>query len=97
MKKKIIFGFIALACFVIGANIYTDFRGYQAGVFNLVEIFLPIDLTYFSPQFHSHPFLLYNLPDGLWLLSLNILLLMIWNFQLNKNSLTWLIGAFVIG
>lgn len=97
MKRKLIFGLLALFSFTIGANIYTDIRGYDKGIFNWVDLLLPVDLSSFSSHFFSHPFLVYNLPDGLWLFSLNLLLLTIWNFQLNKQSLSWLLGAFCIG
>lgn len=94
MKKNLFFGFLALISFAIGANIYTDIRGYKSGLFKWVDFLFPVDLTPWSKLFLDHSFLLYNLPDALWLFSLQLVLLIIWDFQFSKSSVLWLLGVF---
>lgn len=55
--------------------------------------FLP-DLTY---QYPLPRWIVYSLPDGLWMLSLTLVILAIWNFKLNRSSLLWIILAACAG
>lgn len=41
--------------------------------------------------------IVYNLPDGLWIFSLTYLVIYLWDFKINKHSILWIISAPIIG
>ena len=41
--------------------------------------------------------IIYSLPDALWLLSLNFIILIFWKFKINKHSIIWIISTTIIG
>ena len=41
--------------------------------------------------------IIYSLPDALWMLALTLVVLMIWDFKLNRRSIPWIAGAFCVG
>jgi len=40
---------------------------------------------------------IYSLPDALWMLALTLVVMMIWDFKLNRHSIPWIGGAFCAG
>ena len=41
--------------------------------------------------------MIYSLPDALWMLALILVVMMIWDFKLNRRSIPWIAGAFCAG
>ena len=41
--------------------------------------------------------IIYSLPDALWMLALTLVVMMIWDFKLNRRSIPWIAGAFCAG
>lgn len=41
--------------------------------------------------------MIYSLPDGLWMLALTMLILLIWDFEINKKSIIWIAFAIAAG
>ncbi len=41
--------------------------------------------------------IIYSLPDALWLISLNFIILIFWKFKINKHSIIWIIINTIIG
>ncbi|MFZ1677923.1 MAG: hypothetical protein WAT91_11650 [Saprospiraceae bacterium] len=48
-------------------------------------------------QIHIPYWIIYSLPDALWMLALMMTILMIWNFKLDAKSIPWIIGSVSIG
>lgn len=47
---------------------------------------------------HTMPqWILFSLPDGLWMFSMVLIIFAIWDFKLHRRSLVWLALAIVIG
>ena len=90
MRKKVILLITLFLSFGIGANIYTDLRGYHDGAFKWVDILFPLNLQSVSGAWMDNPFVLYNLPDGLWMFSLCLLIILIWNNQSKSSMMIWL-------
>jgi len=88
MKRKVSIGILSILSFAISTNIYTDLRGYEQGLFSWGNLIFPIDLTLIGDTLSSNSFILYNLPDGLWMLSLLLLFMMIWGSR--ASVLPWL-------
>lgn len=40
---------------------------------------------------------IYSLPDGLWMFSCVLLMMTIWDYQINDDGLIWIVAAIVIG
>lgn len=40
--------------------------------------------------------IIYNLPDGIWMLSLTYTLLLIWNYKIKKSNIIWFFSALII-
>jgi hypothetical protein len=85
----------ALLSFGLAVNIYTDLRGYRGGLFDLGNTIFPLDLSLISADLSYVSFVRYNLPDGLWMLSLCLFLIAIWG---NRSSvLAWLFLGLAMG
>jgi len=41
--------------------------------------------------------IIYSLPDALWMLALTLVMLLIWDFRLHKKSIPWIASAIVAG
>ena len=60
--------------------------------------FLPIKIIRdFISHIHIPQWIIYSLPDALWMLAFMLVILMIWNFRLNRKSLPWVIIALLAG
>jgi hypothetical protein len=97
MRKKIILGILSFFSFAIGVNIYSDLRGYDWGLFKWVDILLPLNLNSISHLLGDQSFILYNLPDGLWMVSFMLLLTLLWSGKSRLHLLWWLIVTLLIG
>jgi hypothetical protein len=95
MRNRIILGILSLSSFSIAANIYTDLRGFDWGLFKWVDILLPLDLSLLSSIDSS--FILYNLPDVLWMVSFILLLAMIWLGKSRHQLFIWMVIILVSG
>jgi|SRR5690554_48677 len=98
--KKIALG---LTPTFLGGLIYLVYRNDSLEMFNWFE---QINLGSFVNFLRTNEFLQnlslpawvkYSLPNALWLFSFTYLLLLIWNFKINKQSILWVFIAPVIG
>tara|TARA_R110001606_G_scaffold370990_2_gene527654 strand:+ start:715 stop:1158 length:444 start_codon:yes stop_codon:yes gene_type:complete len=95
MKKQLIFGHIATL--LIGGLIYLLFRTSSLKMFGWYKT---IGLGEFTNGLRklTIPFadkipdwILFSLPDGLWIFSYVSLVLFIWNNSISKNNLFWIL------
>lgn len=99
-RIKCLFPFLlAGASLILGSSIYLFGRGtsnflYQIAVY--AGFRTEVDyLREFVPALPS--WLVYSLPDGLWMFSFSILILLIWDFKRTPEAITWIILALAIG
>ena len=98
--KKIMMAFIPL---ILGGIIYAIYRTEnlkmfkwfkELGIYNEIKKIRDNDgvKTIKMPEW-----IIYSLPDALWLLSLNFTILIFWKFKINKHSIIWIILTTIIG
>lgn len=95
MKKQLIVGhFLTL---FIGTLMYVLFRNKSILVFdwiNSINIIRPInylrEMTIYSKQYLPNWFI-FSLPDGLWTFSYVTLVMLIWNNEIKRKNIFWLI------
>lgn len=100
-NKKTIAFFLSLSALLIGVAIYSFFRippfilnklyeltNLQKSVQSIRNNFINTEL----PEW-----LLYGIPDLLWMFSFLLFILLIWNFRINRHSLIWILGTICIG
>ncbi len=46
---------------------------------------------------HIPHWIIYSLPDALWMLALTMLILLIWDFKLHRKSILWIAMAIMVG
>jgi len=99
--KKIVALFLSLISLFIGIFIYSFLR---IPPFILNKLYAltktqnwvqSVRTNFTNTEFPE--WILYGLPDLLWMFSFMLFILMIWNFRLNRHSLIWIIGAICIG
>lgn len=89
--------------FLIGGIIYLLFRPTDLLLFNWVEFLglkelIEIFREFAFPLNSNFPdWIIYSLPNGLWLYSLIISILTIWRYKINQNSIVWIFLAFLVG
>jgi|TARA_B110000858_G_C17627128_1_gene391773 hypothetical protein len=95
MKKQIIIGH--LVSLLMGGLVYVLFRQDTLKMFNWFERInllatvselrlCTLPLTDYLPNWF-----LFSLPDGLWLFSYLSILLVVWNNEISKNNIHWLL------
>jgi hypothetical protein len=98
--KKIMIAFIPL---ILGGIIYAIYRTEnlkmfkwfkELGVYNEIK---KIRDNYGVKTIKMPEWIIYSLPDALWLLSLNFTILIFWKFKINKHSIIWIILTTIIG
>ncbi|MDR0228198.1 MAG: hypothetical protein LBI72_03950 [Flavobacteriaceae bacterium] len=98
--KRIIVGVLPV---IIGGLIYLTYRSDTLIMFDWFYKIGLSDVIYFL---RSNEFLhklsvpnwvKFSLPDALWLFSFNYILLVLWDFNINKHSIFWLLLASIIG
>lgn len=62
----------------------------------LIKMLRQSSFIFFSKNSIIFNFIRYNLIDGLWLYSFCCLMLLIWDKEISKNSLFWLLPIFLI-
>ena len=66
----------------------------------MVDFGLGSVLQFFQAQVNNADiphWMIYSLPDALWMLALTLFILMIWDFKLHKRSIPWIALAIIIG
>ena len=98
--KKIIIGIIPV---IIGGIIYTIFRNEnlvmfkwykKIGIYDKIKKIRNIEEI---KNIKIPEWIIYCLPDALWLLSMNYIILIFWKFRINKNSIIWITITTTIG
>ncbi len=100
MTRKIILGTLPV---IVGGLIYLTYRTDTLTMFGW---FSKIGLSDFFDLLRSNKYLQnltipnwikFSLPDALWLFSFNYILLTLWSFNVNRQSVFWLFLAPTIG
>ena len=100
MKKQIVLGHLFTLTF--GGLVYILFRQDTLKMFswfdsfNLLEVLTEIRFFTLPLSEHLPHWLLYSLPDGLWLFSYISVLLVIWGNTISKQNIYWLLLVPVI-
>ena len=101
MKHSILVLLIVLSVLCFGVLIYATTRTEALYLNQWTSLLSGNTLKpFFQPfiTYLSFPgWIIYSLPDGLWMLALMMLMMMIWNFKFNHKSLPWLACAFFTG
>ena len=101
MKKKITVVLFVVLPLITGLVLYASSRSEAIYLNQFLEVVtggLMIDsLQSFFQSINLPHWVIYSLPDGLWMLALVVLVLAIWNFKLNMQSLPWLVMAVLSG
>ncbi|HUR31485.1 MAG TPA: hypothetical protein VMZ69_08620 [Saprospiraceae bacterium] len=92
---------ISTASLLLGALLYSATRSESIYLNQFVSQFGDgAVLRFFQKLIHNTDipeWIIYSLPDGLWMFALILLILMLWDFKLNKGSFLWVIIAFFLG
>jgi len=81
---------------LIGVFIYVFWRTTRINIFHWMgspaaELINQIQNISFFKSIHLPDWVLFSLPDALWLYALTTLLIFIWDKKVDKNSLPWLL------
>lgn len=92
IREAVAFAVVFLGL-LTGTVIYYSFR--KASVFGTVvpEAFKDNLFQSFSPV----EWVVYSLPDALWMFSLSLFILTVWEFRLKAGALFWLVTAGITG
>jgi len=88
---------------ILGGFIYLTYRTdslLMFGWFNTIGLTEYIKILRTSDWLHSTTipnWVIYSLPDALWLFSFTYTTLLLWNFKINKHSIFWICLAPFIG
>jgi hypothetical protein len=92
---------LALTSLVFGALLYSITRSDNILLLQWLSKMNEGKLLHFFQQsIHNQDipaWVIYSLPDALWMFSLVLVILMIWNFQLNRQSISWIAIAVFTG
>lgn len=88
--KKTVFGVIIPI--VIGGAIYVFLRENEVLLLKLIGIDFSNINSLKLPQW-----VIYNLPDGLWGLSLTNLMILIWNERISSKNIFWILSPIMLG
>ncbi|MCK9450287.1 MAG: hypothetical protein M0Q90_01180 [Bacteroidales bacterium] len=100
MIKKMIIGILPV---IVGGLIYLTYRTdslLMFGWFNKIGLSDTVDFLRSNTHLQNLPipsWIKFSLPDALWLFSFNYILLILWNFNVNRQSAFWLFLAPAIG
>ncbi len=101
MKRTFLVFLIALAALCVGLLIYTSTRTEALYINQWTATLSGHSLKSFLQDLFSgltYPsWFVYSLPDGLWMMALMLVIMMIWNFKFNSQSIPWYIGTFLAG
>ena len=94
MKKQLFIGH--LMTLMLGGLIYLFFRVKTLLVFewfeslNIIEFLRPIRIVTMGYSVYLPDWLLFSLPDGLWIFSYMAIILLIWRNRIKKNNVIWI-------
>jgi hypothetical protein len=97
---KILVAFIPL---IIGGIIYIIYRTENLKMFNwfkkigILNIIRSIRNSEVIKNIKIKDWIIYSLPDALWLLSLNFTILIFWKYKITKHSIIWIIIIIIVG
>ncbi len=101
MKKHTKVWFIIFLSLFLGLLIYTGTRTDRLFLNQFLVRFGAHSVKIFFSGFLAHSYIplwmIYSLPDALWMLALMLFVMMIWDFKLDTRSLPWIIGAMCAG
>lgn len=93
---------IPVILLIIGGMIYLTYRVDTLKMFSWVDIIGANDYinllrsNHFLNEYQLPKWIIYSLPDALWVYSFSYLMLLIWNFKITISNAFWLsIGPFI--
>ncbi len=99
MKKNILLH--VMLPLLIGGGIYIGFRSESLLLFQWIEhlggIHLVTELRALTTEISLPNWVIYSLPDALWLYAFTYSILLIWEKQMHQISLGWLAIVFILG
>ena len=101
MQNRWIVLIISMTSLFLGVFIYLTTRSESIYITQLVsQLYDGVVLQFIQDlfQFTNIPYwVVYSLPDGLWMFALILIILLLWDFKLNKDSLLWIVMAITTG
>ncbi len=101
MKNQRFACIISVLCLLIGAAIYFITRSENIFLNQWLALFADGQALRFFQGLVSNQWLpdwiLFSLPDALWMTALTLFILMIWDFKIHRRSTAWLAMAVVAG
>lgn len=100
MTKRLLIGILPV---FVGGFIYLTYRTTNLLMFvwfekiGLDELISSLRTNYYLQNLIIPDWVKFSLPDALWLFSFVYVLLTLWNFRINKNSIFWILLAPIIG
>lgn len=101
MKNRLHALTIAVVCLLAGAAIYFITRTDNILINQWVARIADGKVLHFFQGVVSNKWvpewIMYSLPDALWMLALTLIILMIWDFKIHRRSMTWLAMGVIAG
>lgn len=95
-------GYISLLVLLFGTAIYLLFRTSSLRIFKWLDL-LGMDIKsstirkkIISTKKDIPEWFIYSLPDGIWIFSYVTMILLIWNYRINKESFFWILVVPII-
>ncbi len=101
MKYRLGITLFIILCLTVGCLIYVIFRPDSIYLNQWIDQFfngnIREELSTIVTSSNLPHWIIYSLPDALWMVGLTTLVLFIWDFKLHKKSIPWVILAFLTG
>jgi len=100
MNRRVVFGMIPV---MVGGIIYITFRADSLLMFHWLKVIgiykevHELRSLQILQNLDIPSWVKFSLPDALWLLSFNYILLVMWEFKVNSNSVVWILIAPAVG
>lgn len=92
---------LSVVCLLAGAAIYFSTRVENIFLNQWVALIADGKVLHFFHGLVSNKWvpgwIIYSLPDALWMMALTVFILMIWDFKIHSRSIIWLAMAMVAG
>lgn len=95
MKRRLGTIFLITGSLLLGILIYYTQRTHSLVINEVVDHVGGLRFREFFQSiifvFPIHDQIIYSLPDGLWMLALTMTILLIWDFQIHRKCLVWIV------
>ncbi len=101
MRKYVIGSIIIFLTLTLGMLIYAGSRPDTVYINHMLQSLAGQPffdcLRHFFESSNFPQWIIYILPDAMWMMALTITILLIWDFKLDKRSFTWITIALMVG